>query len=163
MEYHILNTCFEYIFIFEAVLTHLKRSCPLSVLGVVRRRQQQRPPVVNKVMQQRLMERTEGGRRGAVQLTHQPEKQRQEAEQAQQHIPVGIFTEMQAETPCIREEGSTAWMSSGGFRDSRIPGEAALPPPASRSLPISYRARHLHSSLHLTVFESVTLFSPRSA
>lgn len=159
MEYHILNTCFEYIFIFKAVLTHLKRSRPLLVLGAVRR-QQQGAPLVNKVMQQQWLERTEGGRTGAVQLTHQQEKQRQEARQAQQYVPVGIFTEMRAETPCVREEGSTAWMSSGGFRDSRIRGKPALPPPASRSLSMSYCARQLHSNLHLIVFESIPLFSP---
>lgn len=90
MEYHILNTCFEYIFIFKAVLTHLKRSRPLLVLGAVRR-QQQGAPLVNKVMQQQWLERTEGGRTGAVQLTHQQEKQRQEARQAQQYVPGGFL------------------------------------------------------------------------
>ena len=42
-----------------------------------------------------------------MQPTHQQEKQRQEDKPTQQRVPVGVFTDVQAEMPRTYEEGST--------------------------------------------------------
>ena len=66
-----------------------------------------RAPLANEVMAAAVPGKMEVGTRGAIQPTHQQEKQRQEDKPAQRRVPVGMFTDVQAEMPCTYEEGST--------------------------------------------------------
>lgn len=77
-------------------------------------------------------------------------------------VPVGMFTEVQ-ETPCTYEEGSARRTSSGGLQNSAIPGQAALAPLLPEVCLAAVTAANVTPVCSLIVFESITLFSPRSA